>query len=37
MPVLQRLLNHSTLDMTKIYIRLANSQVERELEKIEWQ
>lgn len=37
MPVLQRLLNHSTLDMTKIYVRLSNNQVERELEQINWE
>jgi integrase len=35
MPTLQKLLNHSTLDMTKIYIQLSNHVVTRQLEQIE--
>ncbi len=36
MPVLQRLLQHSTLDMTKIYVQLSNQVIENELDKIKW-
>lgn len=35
-PVLQKLMQHSRPDMTAIYIRLGNSEIETELEKIKW-
>ncbi|MCB0583672.1 MAG: site-specific integrase [Phaeodactylibacter sp.] len=35
-PVLQRLLSHSQPDITMIYVKLANSVIEEELEKIDW-
>jgi len=34
--ILQRLLQHSKLDMTNIYIQLSSDAVERELEKVSW-
>lgn len=37
MPILQRLLQHSTLDMTKIYVQLSNQAIENELDKIKWE
>lgn len=36
MPVLQRLLQHSTLEMVKIYVRLSDKQIISELQKINW-
>jgi hypothetical protein len=36
-PVLQKLMQHSRPDMTAIYVRLGNEEIETELEKIEWQ
>jgi site-specific recombinase XerD len=35
-PVLQRLLNHSRIDMTLIYVRLSNAAIEEELQTIDW-
>jgi integrase len=35
-PILQRLLQHSRPDMTAIYIQLSNTEIEQELEQIEW-
>lgn len=35
-PILQKLMQHSRPDMTAIYIRLGNGEIETELEKIEW-
>jgi integrase len=35
-PVLQKLMQHSRPDMTAIYIRLGNGEIETELEKIQW-
>ena len=35
-PVLQKLMQHSRPDMTAIYIRLGNDEIETELEKIKW-
>ncbi|MCB0568003.1 MAG: site-specific integrase [Phaeodactylibacter sp.] len=35
-PVLQKLLSHSQPDITMIYVKLANSVIEEELEKIDW-
>lgn len=35
-PVVQKMMQHSRLDMTAIYIRLGNEEIESELEKIEW-
>jgi len=36
MPTLQKLLQHATLDMTKIYVQLSNQQVENELRHANW-
>ncbi len=36
MPVLQKLLQHSKLDMTRIYVQLSNQLIEQELGKIKW-
>ena len=36
-PVLQKLMQHSRPDMTAIYIRLGNGEIETELEKIKWE
>lgn len=36
MPTLQQLLQHSTLDMTKVYVQLSNQQVENELHHANW-
>jgi integrase len=36
-PVLQKLMQHSRPDMTAIYIRLGNGEIETELEKIQWE
>lgn len=35
-PVLQKMMQHSRPDMTAIYIQLGNSEIEHELDKIEW-
>ncbi len=35
-PVLQKLLQHSSPDMTMIYIQLSNDTIERELEQVKW-
>jgi integrase len=35
-PVLQKLMQHSRPDMTAIYVRLGNGEIETELEKITW-
>ncbi|NRB50580.1 MAG: site-specific integrase [Saprospiraceae bacterium] len=36
MPILQRLLQHSTLEMVKIYVRLSDKQIINELQKVSW-
>ena len=36
LPALQKMMQHSRPDMTAIYIRLGNSEIETELEKIKW-
>jgi site-specific recombinase XerD len=36
MPILQKLLQHSSLDMTKIYVELSTQQIENELQKVKW-
>lgn len=36
MPVLQKLLQHSTLSMVQIYVQLGNGEIEDELMKIKW-
>ncbi len=36
MPVLQKLLQHSTLDMVRIYVRLSDKQIINELQKVNW-
>ncbi len=36
MPTLQKLLQHATLDMTKVYVQLSNQQVEKELRDAYW-
>jgi len=36
MPILQRLLQHSTLEMVKIYVRLSDKQIINQLKKVDW-
>lgn len=36
MPVLQKLLQHSTLDMVQVYVQLSNKQITEELKKVDW-
>ena len=36
MPILQKLLQHSSLDMVKIYVQLSNKDIEDELENVNW-